>query len=71
MQQQQQEEEEEAVVISFWAANSTLQVDHRHANRRKPSSLVQNAPVPPAVLLGSDTGACFRVVAISHQFHCT
>jgi hypothetical protein len=40
------EEEGEGVLVVYWAANHTLRVDHRKANLRKPSVLVQNAPVP-------------------------
>ena len=40
----------EAVIVSFAAVNSTLTVDHRHANHYHPSGLLQNAPVPDAAV---------------------
>lgn len=42
---------QEAVTVSFTAANSTLTVDHRHANRMRPSTLLQNAPVPESAVV--------------------
>lgn len=40
----------EGVRVSYWQTNNTLQVDHRLANSYSPSNLVQNAPVPPAIV---------------------
>eukprot|EP01043_Picozoa_sp_COSAG02_P067966 COSAG02_NODE_11115_length_1790_cov_1.460674_2_plen_284_part_00 len=44
----------EGVRVSYWQTNSTLQVDHRLANMHSPSSLVQNAPVPSAIVSTND-----------------